>query len=50
MGEAENRLKSRGMERPTLFVEEENEAALGFYEKRGWSVLYKVFCLEKEPK
>lgn len=50
MDEAENRFKSRGMERPTLFVEEENEAALGFHEKRGWSVLYKVFCLEKKPE
>ena len=48
MDEAEERLKRRGMIRPTLFVEEENEQVLNFYKKRGWFVLYKVFCLEKK--
>lgn len=47
MDEAENRLKKRGIDKPTILVEEENEQVLGFYEKRGWSVLYKTFCLEK---
>ena len=48
MDEAEKLLKKRGMNRPTLFVEEENENVLNFYKKRGWFVLYKTFCLEKE--
>jgi ribosomal protein S18 acetylase RimI-like enzyme len=47
MDEAEGRLKARGMDRPTLFVEEENPS-VEFYKKRGWFVLYKVFCMEKE--
>jgi len=46
MDEAEGRLKARGMNRPTLFVEEENPS-VEFYKKRGWFVLYKVFCMEK---
>ncbi len=48
MDEAEGRLKARGITRPTLFVEEENEPVVDFYKKRGWFVLYKVFCLEKQ--
>lgn len=48
MEEAEQRLKSRGMVRPTLFVEEDNTEVLGFYKRRDWFVLYKVFCLEKD--
>ena len=48
MGEAERILKARGINRPTLFVEEDNRQVVEFYEKRGWFVLYKVFCMEKE--
>ena len=48
MDEAEKRLKTRGMDRPTLFVEEENGQVIEFYKKRGWFVLYKVFCMEKQ--
>ncbi|OKH14227.1 GNAT family N-acetyltransferase [[Limnothrix rosea] IAM M-220] len=48
MDEAEKRLRNRGMPRPTLFVEEDKEEVLTFYKKRGWEVLYKVFCLEKD--
>ncbi len=48
MDEAEKRLRNRGMPRPTLFVEEDNKQVLEFYQKRGWEVLYKVFCLEKD--
>ena len=33
MDEAEKRLKARGMNRPTLFVEEDNEKVLEFYKK-----------------
>lgn len=48
MDEAEGKLKARGINRPTLFVEEDNQEVVDFYKKRGWFVLYKVFCLEKE--
>ena len=48
MDEAERKLKARGINRPTLFVEEDNEQVVEFYQKRGWFVLYKVFCMEKE--
>jgi ribosomal protein S18 acetylase RimI-like enzyme len=48
MDEAEKRLKMRGMNRPTLFVEEGKEEIVEFYRKRGWFVLYKVFCMEKQ--
>jgi ribosomal protein S18 acetylase RimI-like enzyme len=48
MDEAEEKLKARGINRPTLFVEEDNRQVVEFYEKRGWFVLYKVFCMEKE--
>lgn len=48
MDEAEKRLKERGMLRPILFVEEDNAEVLEFYKKRGWFVLYKVYCLEKD--
>ena len=48
MGEAERILKARGINRPTLFVEEDNKQVVEFYEKRGWFFLYKVFCMEKE--
>ncbi len=48
MDEAERRLKARGTDRPTLFVEEGKEQVVEFYKKRGWFVLYKVFCLEKQ--
>lgn len=47
MEKAEEILKKRGMARPTLFVEEDNAKVIDFYKKRGWFVLYKVFCLEK---
>ena len=47
MNEAERRLKSRGINRPTIFVEEKNKGVLKFYKKRGWFSLYKVYCLEK---
>lgn len=47
MDEAERRLKEKGMPRPTVFVEDDKEHVLEFYKKRGWKVLYKVFCLEK---
>ena len=48
MDSAEGIFKTRGMNRPTLFIEEENQKAVEFYKKRGWFVLYKVFCMEKE--
>lgn len=48
MDEVEGRLKKRGVDRPTLFVEEENQQVLEFYKKRGWFALYPVFCLEKQ--
>ena len=48
MDEAERRLKARGIARPTLFVEEQNSEVVEFYKKRGWFVLYKVFCMEKQ--
>jgi|SRR3989344_4622725 len=48
MDEAERRLRERGIKRPTLFVEEYNEKVIEFYKKRGWFVLYKVFCMEKD--
>ncbi|MBI5412021.1 GNAT family N-acetyltransferase [Candidatus Peregrinibacteria bacterium] len=48
MNEAEKRLKARGVNRPTLFVEEENRQVVDFYRKRGWNILYKVFCMEKQ--
>ncbi len=48
MDEAEGRIKARGANRPTLFVEEGKEQIVEFYRKRGWFVLYKVFCMEKE--
>lgn len=48
MDEAEEILKARGINRPTLFVEEDNKQVVELYEKRGWFVLYKVFCMEKE--
>ena len=48
MDEAEGKLKARGIKRPTLFVEEDNQEVVEFYNKRGWFVLYKVFCLEKQ--
>lgn len=48
MDEAEKRLKGKGVHRPTLFVEEENSEVVAFYKKKGWFVLYKVYCMEKE--
>lgn len=48
MDEAERRLRYKGVERPTLFVEEDNSGVVSFYKKKGWFVLYKVYCMEKE--
>jgi len=48
MNEAERRLKARGMNRATLFVEEENPGVIDLYKKRGWFILYKTICMEKE--
>ena len=47
MDRVEQQLKDRGVAQPTLFVEEGNEEVVGFYEKRGWFVLYPCLCLEK---
>lgn len=48
MDKEKRSLKKRGMNRLTIFVEEENKKGLDFYKKRGWFVPYKTFCLEKE--
>ncbi|MEK6952225.1 MAG: GNAT family N-acetyltransferase [Nanoarchaeota archaeon] len=48
MDEAEKRLKEAGIRRPTLFVTEKNQQVIEFYKKRGWSVMGKVFDMEKE--
>lgn len=48
MEEAEEVIKKRGAVSSTLFVEEDNEKVVDFYKKRGWQVVYKVFCMEKE--
>lgn len=48
MDEAEKRLKEAGIKRPTLFVTENNQQVIAFYKKRGWSVMGKVFDMEKE--
>lgn len=48
MDKAEERLKARGINEITLFVEEENSKVVEFYKKRGWTVCYKSFCMEKK--
>lgn len=48
MNKAEKILEERGVERPTLFVEEDNEELLTFYKNKGWEVEGKVFDLEKQ--
>lgn len=47
MNEAEKRLKARGIEKVTLFVEEENSKVVDFYKKRGWNICGKTICMEK---
>jgi len=48
MDEAEGKLKARGINRAILFVEENNEQVVEFYQKRGWFILEKAFYMEKE--
>jgi len=48
MDEAEKRLKARGVEEVTLFVEEENNKAMDFYKNRGWEDCGKTFCMKKK--
>ena len=48
MDEAEKRLKEAGIKRPTLFVTEKDQGVIAFYKKRGWSVMGKVFDMEKD--
>jgi len=47
MDEAEGRLKSYGTRIITLFVDEENDKAIGLYKKRGWNVCNKNLAMEK---
>lgn len=47
MDEAEGRLKAKGIEKITLFVDEENHKAIDFYKKREWKICNKNFAMEK---
>lgn len=47
MDEAEKRLKAKGIEKITLFVDEENHKAIEFYKKRSWKICNKNFAMEK---
>jgi ribosomal protein S18 acetylase RimI-like enzyme len=48
MDEAEGKLKARGINRAILFVVEDNEQVVEFYQKRGWFILGQPFYMEKE--
>ncbi|MBI4731090.1 MAG: GNAT family N-acetyltransferase [Chloroflexi bacterium] len=48
MEEVERRLKAKGCIRNYLLVTTENEQAMRFYEKRGWSRMDSVFIYGKD--
>lgn len=48
MDELERRLKAKGCIRSYLLVTTENESAMRFYEKRGWSRMNTVFTYGKD--
>jgi ribosomal protein S18 acetylase RimI-like enzyme len=48
MDELEHRLKEKGCIRCYLLVTVENETAMQFYEKRGWSKMDTIFTYGKD--
>lgn len=48
MEEVENRLKTKGCIKSYLLVTTENEKAMRFYEKRGWSRMDSVYLYGKD--
>ena len=48
MEEVEKRLKVKGCIRSYLLVTTENEQAMGFYKKRGWSRMDTVYVYGKD--
>lgn len=48
MDEAEGRLKAKGVEEVTLFVDEENHKAMDFYKNREWEICNKNFAMKKK--
>ena len=47
MEEAETRLKLRGIQEATLYIEESNKEVVEFYKKRGWNVFCNIICMDK---